>query len=706
MSSTNQNYEAFRHQPGRVSLDQLLDLGCNFTSFREISAEVSTLWRPLPYQSFVDWMDENFYLSAESSATEGRWKTLPFQRGPTFAMADPRIKTYGEQKPAQKGASKRLTGYVGYAASRLRRNVIVYQPTKDDASDYANTQFLSMLKTCPAVAKTLRSSDPEKIDRDNTQKRRVFEGAIVYIRAGNTGTNFRRITGDDIIFDDLDGAAKSVRGASTKKEGSVRVKMEGRANASRRPKFIYISTPTKSGTSLIEDIGRSITEHFRRWFPCPFEDCNKPFQFEFGMLTLTHLNKRERELTRPTHGLLWDFDLEAERAQVAATAHYRCPHCARRFEQSSMKWMDRNGWWQSDTYKQRDSDGEFTDLEGNRCDPPTEVFYQYSGIISYDQPWANLVDKWLRAKEALDRGDDDDIIGFYNEDMGMVWVPPNMSEFKIDELLGRLAEYPRTPINNRIQRITWSCDVQGAGYFDWELVGWAPGQESWSIDTGMVLGDPTDKNCRSWSELHEMAQEQFRREDGRMLSIDLCFMDARFQPDNVKRWCARAPHQRMAAQGQTNPYAQIVKIKTPGKNDHRCFTAQIGVHKCSEKLYRMLAILPPVDHQPGQPVYGMCHFPFRSPYYDIGPDGQLESEYFKQLTAEKRVEFQDKNGQLDFRYVKDEGVKNEKHDCRKMNIAAIETVEVFYRRPLVEPVPQIQIASADALAQLEAMANQ
>lgn len=30
-------------------------------------------------QTAVEWADENFYLSAESSGTVGRWATLPYQ---------------------------------------------------------------------------------------------------------------------------------------------------------------------------------------------------------------------------------------------------------------------------------------------------------------------------------------------------------------------------------------------------------------------------------------------------------------------------------------------------------------------------------------------------------------------------------------------------------------------------------------------------
>ena len=53
---------------------------------------LAPLMRPVP-QTPVEWADENFYLSSESSYQEGRWETLPFQVAMLNAMGNDEIRT-------------------------------------------------------------------------------------------------------------------------------------------------------------------------------------------------------------------------------------------------------------------------------------------------------------------------------------------------------------------------------------------------------------------------------------------------------------------------------------------------------------------------------------------------------------------------------------------------------------------------------------
>ena len=46
---------------------------------RAVRVGLKAFERPEP-MTLVEWADENFYLSSESSYIEGRWQTLPFQK--------------------------------------------------------------------------------------------------------------------------------------------------------------------------------------------------------------------------------------------------------------------------------------------------------------------------------------------------------------------------------------------------------------------------------------------------------------------------------------------------------------------------------------------------------------------------------------------------------------------------------------------------
>ena len=48
-------------------------------------------FKPPKKLSLSDWADQNAYLSAESSAEGGRWKTLPYQKGMMDAITNPDI---------------------------------------------------------------------------------------------------------------------------------------------------------------------------------------------------------------------------------------------------------------------------------------------------------------------------------------------------------------------------------------------------------------------------------------------------------------------------------------------------------------------------------------------------------------------------------------------------------------------------------------
>lgn len=684
---------ALEHEP--VDLEELSD--SSFAEFPDLVQELAHLWEPAPDINFVDWMDTHFRTSDTSSAAAGPWTTRPYQRGIAFAMADPRIRTFALQMGSQKGKSKIALGYMGYSVSHLRRNVMCFQPNGNKAREFSNVHFADMVRDVRAVGEKLRAGSVDKIGRDNTSRCRIFEAGIAYIVPATSGSEFRMSTADDVIVDDADGAKRSVRGANTL-EGSIRVKAEGRTNASSRPKNIYISTPTEHGKSVIEDIGGSIAERFDRELPCPYPDCGKHFVFDMPALHAIHLPPESRAESTGDTGLLWSSDPGLSREERAASCFYRCPHCRGEFDYESFGWMEQHGRWASDRYIQTDQNEWYRRDTGEACDPPREVFHRAHGLISYEKPWSELVDQFLRAQTALDRGDNGDMVGFFNETLGLIYHPATAVEIEIGELLGRLEDYPVQPLHERIQRVTCAIDVQGAGYYQWEIKGFGPGRENWSIDTGQIIGDPTNKHCPSWDELDELVAQQWVREDGRQMIVDLTFCDAGWMPQPVKHWCARAPRTRMASQGQGSRFRHLVRIKAPERNDIRCFVAQIGVHQAAEMLYRMLAITRPKDAAPDAPVYGLCHFPRRDGYYEIDEDGVIGSSFFQQLTADRRVEKRTENG-IEWVYENVDEIRNEAHDLGRMHLAAIETIETFFRRPLTEPDPS-SIADAQTLAMM------
>src|SRR6185503_8338116 len=115
-------------------------------------AGVDAALKPPPKQTLSEWADDNFYLSAESAAEPGRWKTLPYQRGMLDAMTDPRVQRVSIQKSARVGYTKCINAVIGYHIDRDPCPILVVQPTVEDAEGYSKEEIAPMLRDCSVLA--------------------------------------------------------------------------------------------------------------------------------------------------------------------------------------------------------------------------------------------------------------------------------------------------------------------------------------------------------------------------------------------------------------------------------------------------------------------------------------------------------------------------------------------------------------------------
>ncbi len=81
-----------------------------------------------PPMTAVEWAedpDDGFYMSAESSYNEGKWKTAPFQVAILNAMGNDLIRVVNFVKSARIGYTKMLMANIGYKIQHKRRNVLM-----------------------------------------------------------------------------------------------------------------------------------------------------------------------------------------------------------------------------------------------------------------------------------------------------------------------------------------------------------------------------------------------------------------------------------------------------------------------------------------------------------------------------------------------------------------------------------------------------
>jgi len=112
--------------------------------------------------SLSQWADKHFYLSSESSAIEGRWETLPYQRSIMNTISNDDIRVMTLFKSARLGYTKIITAAIGYFAEHKHRNQAIWQPTDTDARDYVSDEIDPMLRDVPVLRKLLRGDVDKK----------------------------------------------------------------------------------------------------------------------------------------------------------------------------------------------------------------------------------------------------------------------------------------------------------------------------------------------------------------------------------------------------------------------------------------------------------------------------------------------------------------------------------------------------------------
>lgn len=630
--------EAFDNRVAYVDQVPILD-------FNSIVETVAPVWRAEPEQNFVDWMDEHFKLTSESSGVASDWVTRPFQRAMSFAMADLAVPLFVECKPAQVGATKRCVAYYGYTLRERQRKVCIWQPTQTDIDDFSEVQLASMIRECPRVREAL-IGDIDTPSRGNSKGRRQFRGATAYARTAGSARNFRGISLDDAILDDYDGTP-AVLIENKANVGTPRARAWNRTRSSPARKLMLISTPTKLHTSQVWKAYTSCAHRFLRYLPCLHCDHMQTLEFSF--------------LPDAKAGLTWPGVGTPE--EQADECYYQCEKCSGRMDYEDMREMDARGQWRSDDglLYQRDSDGHFISTQTEqRVKRLSGVGYWYNALLSYEESWTETCQFYFDALNLYKTTrDDSDLVVFDNEYLAV--ASERRGGFAVDphKLLEHLYRYDHEcPIE--VQLITVGVDVQ-EHYFDFEVVGWGANQQSWSLDTGTIPVNALDPNHPGWDSLNQLSQRRFDR-DGEKVGINLMLIDGRFQPDNVKAFCAKAPFNRVCAQGQPNTEAQFVSMKkTPSVEG--CYVCWIGTVHATKRVYSYLEI-----DDPDAPGY--CHFPDRQPYFEVNEiTGEVTSDFFSQLTSEQIVQ-NPKTKKLATEATK--GRRNEKHDDRKLNCAALE----------------------------------
>ena len=541
------------------------------------------------------WAETDFYLSAESSAKPGRWRTLPYQRGIMEALSDPTVETVSWMKPARVGATKLMGALIAYHMAHDPCPILLVQPTVEDAEGYSKDEIAPMLRDCPALAGLVVATRTS--DAASTILTKVFRGGKLLLVGANSARGFRRVSARVIIFDEVDGYPPSAGDEGDQ----IRLGIMRGADFYNR-KVFAASTPTIAGASRIEQL--YLAGDQRRYLvPCPH--CGV-----FDELVFRQVDSGRG------HFMAWP-------AEAPAKAHFVCSSCARAIGHEHKRDMIAAGFWRASR------PFEETIGTNGRGHASFHLWTGYS--LAANATWGQLAVEYAEA----DRAGAEQLQTFVNTVLGEPWQQRGEAP-EWQRLYARRESYEIGTVPAGVKLLTAGVDVQ-KDRLVYEVVGWGAGRESWSVEAGEIAGDTSSLDGPVWRHLDKLLASQWHRADGAALALAVLGIDSGYNTQVVYGWARRHGDRVMACKGQASASALLsaprrVQVTFGGRLiPDGCKLWIVGVNIAKAELYGWLRLQLPDAAGAPFPA-GFCHFP------------ELPEEYFRQLTAEQLVTVRRRTG--------------------------------------------------------------
>lgn len=435
----------------------------------ELLAEVIKSWRPPKRMSLSQWSDEHAYLSAESAAQEGRWRTLPYQRAIMDAMTDPTVEQIVVMKSARVGYTKMLNNLIGYHIHQDPCAIMVVQPTIEDAEGYSKEEIAPMIRDTPVLRNLV--ADAKSRDGNNTILGKSFAGGTLSLVGANSPRGFRRVSRRIVLFDEIDGYPPSAGAEGDQIKLGIR-----RSEYFWNRKIVMGSTPTVHNVSRVEREFEK-TDQRKYFVPCP------------------HCGEYQ---TLKWSGLKWPKGRPDQ-------AYYECEHCHEHIEHHQKYDMIEKGEFRPTTESSK---------------PGLIGFHIWAGYsYSPNASWGQLATEFVEAK-----GNPESLKTFVNTVLGETWREQG-DRANDNELMQRAAEetYTTDPLPEEVLVITVGADVQ-PDRIELEVVGWGLGDESWSLDYQVLWGDPNEQLV--WQQLDNYIAQTWIHPTGVILKPARIFVDS------------------------------------------------------------------------------------------------------------------------------------------------------------------------------------
>lgn len=406
-----------------------------------------------------EWADK-YYVISETGRKGTSWKCFPYQRFILDAITDPNIRRVTVKKSTRIGYTKIINITVGIHAHMDPADILIVQPTIEDAQGYSKEEIAPLFEDVPVLRGLLGKSRAK--DTKNTILHKALKGMTLSLVGANSPRGFRRINRKIVIMDEINGYPPSAG-----PEGDQEKLAENRALFFWDAKIIKGSTPTIKGRSRITK-NFLLGDQRHLYAPCPFCGGKQYLKWE-------------------------QFDW-TEKGTVDNPV-YICEHCHEGIDYSHHRWMMER----------------LEEVPHNPSVKDHASFYVWAAY-SYapNATWRHIVAEYLEAKRELDDN--------RNPEPMRTWVNTFQGEDYEDEgavvninaLFDRRENYLAVmPYESAV--LIGTVDTQD-DRLELLVTAWGEQEECWILEHVILWGDPHYKEV--WQKLDSYISRKYSHEGG------------------------------------------------------------------------------------------------------------------------------------------------------------------------------------------------
>lgn len=519
----------------------------------------------------------------------------------------------------------------GYFMHQDPAPMLCVLPTLELAQSFAKDRLAAMCRDTPVLAGKLkarggaRSANPDT-RTGSTLLHKTFEGGHITLTGSNSSVGLSSRPCRIVLCDEVDRFP-----LSSNEEGDPVNLARKRSTTFWNRKTILTSTPTVLGVSRID---AEWEESDKRLFFVSCPHCSHSQSL--------HWDK-----------VVWPKDRPAE-------AKYACSDCG-------VLWTDAERW-AAISQGEWHPTAEHTGVAG----------FHLSEIYS---PWSRL-GEMAHGFVVAKRGGAEMLQTWVNTSLGECWDPEEGEGIDPSSMLSRREDYT-AQVPDPAQVLVAGVDVQD-DRIEYEIVGYAAGEESWGISYRRLYGDPGGQEL--WTQLTQELRSSWAKGDGTLLEVRLvCIDSGGHYTDEVYKWCRNnGTRWAIPIKGASEYGKPVCRFPRKINKDHRVYLTTVGTDTAKELIYGRFTLT--------EPGFGYCHFP-RSEEYD--------ETWFQQATAEKKVRKYKKGVAY---FIWDAGRRrNEALDCRVYGLAAIRILQqhMGVRLKPREPKEEPDISVDEEIAQTD-----